>query len=623
MTESLQSSRPSYVTVLAAALFFVVFSAGTVSSSSLGNDDDNDNNNNNNKCGIYLAPSSIPNAGLGMYVGHRNFTMGENVTDGDIIIPVFEMDWHNMLKEDKLKFEHFLWDEYTWNGDVFPGAEEEVDDIDWLQFASPGVGAAANSYISLVNIEDYSIELGLATRPDSPGAGAQTPYHGRYFTAISDIPQGGYIPMPDSYPVADGLLRRFEQMRLRHYEKKRNDETTQQPSHHQLVFWQDLLDLVAHEYSKIWNKSRVLNAMPDKVDTIPDLLQNGGSARRDYNRSIKELSWLEENGQCMDNIKVLGPNKKRSSDESPDAGRGAVANRFIPKDGLVAPAPLVHIPDYDVLKMYKPIDSVVDAEDGNHEVIPDMEGPSQYQLLMNYCFGHEESTLLLCPYGLLTSLINHSSKNANTKITWSNTTMRHREWLEKPIEYFGEEYVAGLQFDFVAMRDIEEDEEILIDYGVAWEKAWRDHVRTFVPREHYVPAFDLNKQLDTLTFRTIKDRPYEKDGIQLRCRIWYVHQFMTEESKKKQEEDDEDSVPCRIIKKLRNDRYRVQTLKDKSDDVDCVFTHDRMLWEVPSDAFFFMDLPYERPYHLDFDAFRHAMMIPDDIFPEPWKNLRH
>jgi hypothetical protein len=175
-----------------AVFFFLITFASKESSasSSAGNDNSTDDNS---KCGIYLAPSSIPNAGLGMYAGHRNFDEGQMVTDGDIIIPLFEMDWHNKLKESTQKYDHFLWDEYTWNGDVFPGAEEETEDVDWLQFASPGVGAAANSYLSLVNIDDAWIELGLATDPKSPGAGAQTPYHGRYFTATEDIPAGGEL----------------------------------------------------------------------------------------------------------------------------------------------------------------------------------------------------------------------------------------------------------------------------------------------------------------------------------------------------------------------------------------------------------------------------------------------
>jgi hypothetical protein len=45
-------------------------------------------------CGIYLAPSSIPFAGVGMYVGNRSFAVDDIVTDEDIVVPIVERDWH-------------------------------------------------------------------------------------------------------------------------------------------------------------------------------------------------------------------------------------------------------------------------------------------------------------------------------------------------------------------------------------------------------------------------------------------------------------------------------------------------------------------------------------------------
>ena len=58
-------------------------------------------------CGVYLAPSTIPGAGLGMFAG-RHYNRNEIVTQGDIIIPLSEIDWHNGFQLD-----FFLWEEYT------------------------------------------------------------------------------------------------------------------------------------------------------------------------------------------------------------------------------------------------------------------------------------------------------------------------------------------------------------------------------------------------------------------------------------------------------------------------------------------------------------------------------
>ena len=66
---------------------------------------------------------------------------------------------------------------------------------------------------------------------------------------------------------------------------------------------------------------------------------------------------------------------------------------------------------------------------------------------------------------------------------------------------------------------------------------------------------------------------------------------------------------------------RCELLDSSSDDSkgQTQYIRDGILWNVPSDAFVFADIPFARD-HLQFDAFRHAMMIPNDMFPDIWKN---
>jgi hypothetical protein len=59
------------------------------------------------ECGIYLAPSTIPGAGLGMYAGNKAYEKGDMVTFGD---------WH-MGHESY----DFLWEEYVWSHSQFTG----------------------------------------------------------------------------------------------------------------------------------------------------------------------------------------------------------------------------------------------------------------------------------------------------------------------------------------------------------------------------------------------------------------------------------------------------------------------------------------------------------------------
>jgi hypothetical protein len=159
----------------------------------------------------------------------------------------------------------------------------------------------------------------------------------------------------------------------------------------------DLWDLLQMQGS-IWNESRVLNALPAKLIEVDNVMSSGGVGTQHLKSSIRDVVWLEEHGQCLDNI-------RDGISTNPDTGRGAFANRSISKDGLVGPAPLIHVPDRAMLNMYRPKDSP-----NGKRVLPDLDGPRTDQLILNYCFSHEESTLLLCPYGLLTSLINHSSE---------------------------------------------------------------------------------------------------------------------------------------------------------------------------------------------------------------------
>ena len=421
--------------------------------------------------------------------------------------------------------------------------------------------------------------------------------------------QYGFIPLPDDFDHANDIILSALDVTL--YNKDLTADVANQT-------WNDLHSLLKDIAENTYEKSsRILNAIPANISAIQDILEDGGTAWQDYNRSVKDLHWLEEHGQCMDNIAPGISN-------IPDAGRGAFATRFIPSGGLVSPTPLIHVGDLDILAMF--MEHVYNEED---RLVPNRSGVYTWQLLLNYCFGHERSTLLLCPYGLISSLINHSSGDgANTKVQWSDKQrMRHPEWMDRPIDEWASEYHTGLQLDFVATRDIQQGDEILIDYGDAWRIAWEKHVDGFrfedYRTEYYRPSYELNDHLyDESTFgaiRTEGERDYRLDEVQLHCRGWYLarHGLFTEN-------ENEKNPMCTIVKQLEDDSYLVRIIEwyDNDDDRMWEYYSDNSLtaWGIPRDAFFFEDLPYTRDIHQEW-AFRHPMMIPDEIFPEAWKNI--
>jgi hypothetical protein len=134
----------------------------------------------NDVCGIWLAKSTIPGAGLGMFAG-KHFDKGKSLLPlGDIVIPLVDMDIHQ--DNDFL----FLWDEYTWDGETIDISIEGFSDE--LSLASPGFGAAINCYMDLVNVEEVTPTQDTSMfdtfhRMNNAGAGAFSPYRNR--TAIS------------------------------------------------------------------------------------------------------------------------------------------------------------------------------------------------------------------------------------------------------------------------------------------------------------------------------------------------------------------------------------------------------------------------------------------------------
>lgn len=369
-------------------------------------------------------------------------------------------------------------------------------------------------------------------------------------------------------------------------------------------------DFVAacREIGEIW-RSRSLLTLPENATHV-DYLMEHGTQYMHYNRSIRSLEWLEQNGLCADNIKPGNSTLQQ-------AGRGALATRRIPKGKLVAPVPLIHIPDRSIYNMYQ---SIVDDRWHEHTLVRNESAVIGHQLILNYCFGHRQSTLLLCPYGVGVGLINHSKGKLNTKIIWSVKGTRHPEWFEQTIEDWGATDHAGLAFDLVALRDIEEGEEIFIDYGDEWEAAWQEHLRRWKPppgAEGYQPALILN-EMDDAVIRTIAEGSYnpETDKI-LYCREAF------REFAGAPDRSPYDFQNCRALDRYVGPdgeyRYIVETYTEVQGTYVCYEENNFFIFDFPRDGFNFRDSLYALD-HSQRWAFRHDMRIPDELMPESWKN---
>mmetsp|Transcript_36825 Transcript_36825/g.79497 ORF Transcript_36825/g.79497 Transcript_36825/m.79497 type:complete len:881 (+) Transcript_36825:58-2700(+) len=149
------------------------------------------------------------------------------------------------------------------------------------------------------------------------------------------------------------------------------------------------------------------------------------------------------------------------------------------------------------------------------------------QLLLNYMFGHSESSLLWLPHAAMILAVNHyasyndqnpktgmqqqklKQQQPNAKLQWHSDKyteaqaagepltrrqqFHHKELLDMDSLEVVQKQGMGLQLDLVVTRTIREGEEILIDYGTAWDDAMKNHK---VQWESAIDAIELERKKD-------------------------------------------------------------------------------------------------------------------------------
>ena len=528
-----------------------------------------------------------------------------------------------------------------------------------VKVASPGFGSAANSFIDLINVEerrpDNTVPNGLHRLSD-PGVGAFSTYHNRQSVATTTIEAGeelfvdygqswfvnrpylGPIPLLGDLHRATRLVQEFRNLVHRNPTSLVVDQhnDTLSSSHFSrtgsLIF--DELWTTFVQNSEWAQDSRVLGAFRHTSNEWEKLYRSNHTLKQiRIADGLRTQEWLDEHGTCGDHIRE-GPSTIRQ------AGRGGFTTRSLPRGTIVAALPLIHVSDRNMFEMYKFRDFFNQTDDYT------LAGE---QLLINYCFGHTSSTILLCPYGPLTSLINHHSDKSriNVGIRWSDSRKGNHDptLLERPMDFFVADSTAKLAMDLVALRDLKEGEELFLDYGSAWEEAWQRHVeqwsiqRNGTKDKDYVSGYQLTTSPTRLRteFEQLSN-PYPKNVI-LQCNIKFFRVIDWALWQRKGQVNITDYhglqwEPCDVLRvrdgatKWSHDdsggekdsfRYTAAYSISKDDGNSEDSRHEKLV-DAPRQAFRFLDRPYTTDMFLP-NAFRHPMMIPDDMFPEYWMNL--
>jgi hypothetical protein len=616
-------------------------------------------------CGLYLAPSTIPGAGLGIFTALEK-EQGDSVGAGDVCLPVMEMNWHqsksgnngingrnNDNNHDHDYFNPFS--DYYWAGAVM-GMQREVESDD-IEAYCPGLDCAINCHLALINVQK-SIPLydtaGMHRHRD-PGAGAFTPYHNGTTIVSRHIPAGGELfkfygdnwfetrpdsfgptfPLSDDFPVAEALLQQL-------FELTTTPDSMEEDDEHNNTMQQDLWDIITSlsepPYAFV---SRVLGALPTKLSDAAIANDAGEIAVLHQPAAMRSPEWLQQNGRCIDHMRP-------GMSTIDQAGHGAFATRDLPIHTVITTSPLHHLPYQEFCNMYK-FDLDEEHNRWNKNVDGDNIGDDEptstagYQVLLNYCYSHAETTLLLCPYGAGINYINHQSgKKANVKIQWAEDfPLAHQsQGLNETVESLEWNYQPQFGFDYIAIKNIQEGDELFLDYGDEWEEAWQEHVANYESvgenAERYAAGDFLNEYHPNMPIRTVEEvifDPYP-DHLQIRCHPKLRYYSGTTGNAYHWRTKDY-GYPCRVTDRYLEDNQEWYTVQleirpdeeddDEDDDEGRGNSRSKgITWiektDVPRSAIHFFDKPGHTDMHLP-NAFRHSIGIPDYMIPDIWRNL--
>lgn len=605
------------------------------------------------QCGLYLAPSpgsTLADTTWSLYAGTA-IAEGQPISFPNYAVAVHNLVEHNYEDYDDDEFEFLqALTQYMlanmWGVDVIGAADELESGTAHAMLGGAGLLAR---YSSAKGNADFDVLSGFQRTNElvgeansgrsHPGRGAITPFDHVILRSLRDITPGQEIFL--NYEVFENGEEPVEEVEIDQQDIVRIDQTIDQMLS---FFGKHEKNLDAESKQQIYNfltedfmdaavgsqKARkVAELLPASPDDLIKVKQAGGVAN--FNATVspgqKAIKWLDQNGFCLDNIRP-GPSKIEN------AGRGAFATRAMSKDAVIAPVPLFHIPDKVVLTMWP-----LGYDEEEDRLVRAADDPmAQSQLLTNYVFSHPESTMAFFPASPTVGLINHAD-GPNAKLRWSEHPGHRKDWFElTPPEFLETEDIKAVKLvmELVALRGISEGEEIVIDYGEEWKKAWQAHVKQWDMEDGTWPvqAAELNAQHQTTFFKTEEeqeDEPYP-EAVVIKAFVLLSDDDLSEGT-----EDDphtwtepaswtlytlNELVDAQIVDREELDNsdsptpYTYTIMFELPEEGGVVFAT-----EVPHKALVFVDSP-EMGDQFTNGAFRHYIGIPDDVFPKgAWRNL--
>jgi hypothetical protein len=600
-------------------------------------------------CTLYLAPSTIPQAGLGLFTAIER-DAGDEILPAsrEICLPWVDLYWHQPTD-----FRHPQADA-LWHGHGRGMRAESATGT--VEASCPGLGGAAlNCHAALANLVPPSpLYHSGPARSQSAGAGAQSPYGVAAARVARKIPAGGevflwygddwwttrmdpgsdFYDRPADYAAAAALLEEVTELLAA---STSSSETT-------------------HDDVAAQVKALVQQVAPTVLEVLPQTIQKclqttaqaaGTDAASLQRMHTQSPSWLQAHGRCVDGVVGGQPSTL------PDAGLGAFARRKVKAGQVISTSPLHHLVDESVMDMYPiekkdfvPPSTKKNDTDGDEAETEgdkaDVEEQHRYvrhtdrlhtsQIALNYCFGRGDSSLLLCPYGPGVNYLNHHAA-PNVEVRWATDFAGHDAKLLETVSLEAlQELPPQFALDYVALRDIEVGEELFLDYGTDWEDAWTTYQEEWEKEERtsewktYRSAHVWNDLFADTMLRTPDEQLLDSypSHLDIRCHANVVALRSSLPADYPWTLTDY-GVPCTLLDRFLEDGQMLYTVDIELrpavglDNLRPETTEVRLMTrtDLPREAFRFFDAPGTSELTRT-NTFRRWISLPEGLYPEQW-----
>jgi SET domain len=562
-------------------------------------------------CGLYMAESTIPKAGWGVFTGMDAKRGHDFGADAAIIVTDFPRggDASSALSE-------YWWADYLTRASF---------DASRVASVLPGIGMMSNSHPGYVNVRNRGVSDRVRIGRGNASFGAFSHAIGHSFDAAHALEAGqelfseygdewfAYrypnVPRKADYEEVNNLLSGWKQ-------RVEDDGIEELTSDRAEALY---LELALGKFKDSANETLDADLARQQV-LVPTTVEEAARAIRHKRRVAgltlenhrRSLDWLYEHGACLDHLEA-----QPSTVEPHQMGAVLRSDRGVIRQGqLVAPVPVVA-----VARSHTRLNGTTEHR----------------QLILNYCYGHVDSSVLLFPYSPVVNFVNHGfNGTANVRIRWSSMSNdKKRLWTASRLLQSGKS--QGLVLELFALRDLHPGEEVLLDYGDRWSTAWRKHEHDWRIQQQNRGPGDSESQATMAWYEYERNyaMPPLSDGgtllvptsMQSRCYVdvdrirnvsavegpWLPHSQYAPIGDLFNVQLE--TLPCDVVgaDSEEDGLYRA-IVRDE----DGRFITN--LNKVPKNAILIMDRPYQTPQLLR-GAFRHEIGLPDDVFPDAWKDL--